>query len=202
MITISGTASSRGIGSTTPVPGLTVAAYKSSDMSTVIVMTTTDANGNYSLVVPTNGAPLDGYLKATGSGYVDTYLYPPAPLTADFSDASVNMLTSSTYSLVFTLSQVTQTPGTGLIALEVMDSTMTTVAGATVSTNPAGTYRYNGSSGTPDKTSTSTQSDGIAYVLNVPAGSVTVSAAMSGATFKSHAVASVAGAFTTTIISE
>jgi hypothetical protein len=202
MITITGTATSRGLGGSTPVVGATVAAYQSSNETTPVTMTTTDASGNYTLTITTNGQPLDGFVKATMTNFTDTYLYPPAPLTADYSGASINMLTSTTFGLLYTLAQVSQTPGQGTIALEIESAPATYVAGATISTTPAGTYRYNGTNGTPDKTQTMTMADGIAYVMDVPAGQVMLTAAKSGATFKSHSVNAHADAFTTTIVTE
>jgi hypothetical protein len=207
MIMVSGTASARGVGSSTMVQGATIAAYKTTDDTTPVVMTTTDANGAYSLVIPTNNMPVDGYIKATmGNTYVATYLYPPAPLVADFSMGSVNLLTPSLFGALSSIAQANQAQGMGVIALEVMDSNMAVVKGATVSSTPPGNpTRYNGmksdgtSSGLPDKNATATQDDGIAYLFNLAPGAVTVSAAGS-LTFKSHAVKAFADQFTTTIV--
>jgi hypothetical protein len=200
-ITVSGTASERGLGGSTPVAGAVVAAYKSSDETNAVAMATTDAMGKYSLTITTNGAPLDGFVMATKSGYVDNYLYPPAPLIADFAQGSVNMLTPTTFGYLFSFSGVTQVPGNGQIALEVVDAAMATVAGAMVSSTPAGTYRYNGTNGLPDKNATMTQMDGIAFILNVPAGKVTLSATGTG-TFKSHSLNAHGDKFTTTVITK
>src|SRR3954470_13449395 len=87
-IKISGTAKLQGVGTSTELAGVVVAAYANSDESTAVAMATTDAHGNYTLMVPA-GVPLDGFLKATkvkdgNTTYVDTYLYPQAPLSADF----------------------------------------------------------------------------------------------------------------------
>lgn len=205
MITISGTATERSLSGTTPVQGATVAAYNSSDPSTVVVMTTTDASGNYSLSVPTNGKPIDGFVKSTKSGYVDTYLYSPIELTADFSMASINMLTPSNFMLLSgTLCAGSQDAAKGTIAVEVVDSAMpgaNTVAGAAVASTPAATKYCYDQGGVPNKSATVTDTDGVAFMFNVT-GSVQVSATKSGATFKSHTVNAVAGAFTTTLITE
>jgi hypothetical protein len=199
-ITISGTASERGITGTSPVAGVTVGAYQNADTNTAVATTTTDASGNYTLAINTNGQPLDGFVLATMTGYVDTYLYPPAPLTADFSKAAINLVTPSSYGLIFTLTQVSQMSGTGLVALEVMDSTMATIGGATVTSTPSATIKYDGTNGLPDKAAAATYTDGVAYVLDVTAGQVTVAATMAGTTFKSHAVEARADKLTTTII--
>ncbi len=202
MLTISGTATERSLSGTTPVQGATVAAYDSSAPSTVVTMTTTDAQGNYSLMVPTNGKPVDGFVKATKSGYMDTYLYAPAPLTMDFAMASINMLTPSNFDLLAgTLCGVTQDAAKGTIAVEVVDTSNATVGGATVASTPAASKYCYDSGGFPNKSATMTDTDGVAVMFNVT-GDVMVSATKSGATFKTHTVNAVAGAFTTTLITE
>jgi len=201
-INISGTASARGISGSTPVAGVTIAAYNVSDENTPVVMTTTDASGNYMLAIPTGGHPIDGFVKATIAGYVTTYLYPPAPLTADFAGASVNMLTTSNFGLLSTISQANQQPGKGVIAVEVLDGSTTAampVTGATVTSTPAGSPTRYTANGLPSATPTATSADGIAFLFNVAPGAVTVGATGT-ATFKSHAVKSFADQFTTTLV--
>src|SRR5213075_1134657 len=70
MITISGKASKRNPAAS-DAPGVLVAAYQATDPNTPVAMATSDAMGMYSMVITTNGKPLDGFLKATLSGYVD-----------------------------------------------------------------------------------------------------------------------------------
>ncbi len=201
-ITVSGMAAEKSATGTTPKAGVMVAAYRNSDPSTPVVMATTDASGNYTLMIPTNGMPLDGYVKATLTGLIDTYLYPPRPLAADFANASIFMITTQTRdALSGALCGSAQLDTNGAIAVLVEDAANMPIAGATISSTPAAAkYCYNGSSGLPDKTVTVTAADGIGYVLNVPAGEVTVSAAKSGSMFFSHKVNARAGALTTTLI--
>src|SRR6266550_4136474 len=75
----------------------------------------------------------------------------------------------------------------------------TPVAGATVSSTPAGTVRYN-AGGVPSSTATSTADDGVAYIANVAAGDVTVKASASGHTLRQHVVNAHADAITLTQI--
>src|SRR5262249_21468741 len=158
--------------------------------------------GNFSLVIPTMGAPIDGFIKATKTGYVDTYLYPPAPLIADFNMASVNMLTPSNFGLLSgTLCRATQDAAKGTIAVLVEDAAAMPVGGATVSSSPAASNYCYDSGGFPSSTATMTDTDGLAFMFNVT-GPATVSAMKSGATFKSHGVNAHAGALTTTLITE
>jgi hypothetical protein len=201
MVTVTGTASSVGISGKQPEAGVLVAAYANSDENTIVAMTTTDASGNYTLTITTNGTALDGFLKATKATFKDTYLYPPDPLSKDFAGASINMVTSGSYGLIYSLTQVSQTAGMGTIAMIVSDGT-NGVAGATVSSSPAGTYRYNGSNGLPANMSSAmaTQADGIGYILNVAPGQVMVSGAKSGSTFRTHGLKARADVLTTTLV--
>ncbi len=205
MITISGQATSQDTSGSAPQAGVTVAAFRNSSESTPIAMTTTDAQGNYTLTIETQGESIDGFLKATKTGFVDTYLYPPYPLMMDFANASVLMITPQTYDALCNLAQAgcTNSDGKGLVGLVVTDGT-NPVAGATVSSSPvADPVRYNAMVGTlvlPSTTAMSTFTDGIAYLFNLPPGQVTVSAAKTGSSFASHPVKAWANKLTTTVI--
>ncbi len=200
MIKISGTASGRSGTSSSPLSGVTISAFKNSDETTAIQTATSAADGTYSLEITTGGQPLDGFVKATITGFIDTYLYAPAPLAADFASASINMVDSSTYDLLAnTLCAGSQVTTNGVIALEVQDDSGNTIAGATATTTPAPTGVCYDLNGFPNKTATATATDGIAYIFNVT-GEATVSASLTGMTFMSHQVNARAGALTTTIV--
>jgi hypothetical protein len=94
---------------------------------------------------------------------------------------------------------VTQATGNGFIGVVVKNCDGTALAGATVSTNPPGTVKYNSGS-TPSSTATSTSSDGVAYVFNVTAGNVTVMANASGNVLRQHVVNARANVVTLTEI--
>ncbi len=205
-ITVSGQATERTSQGSTAAQGVLIEAFRNSDESTPIAMTTTDAQGNYSLTIQTNGESIDGFLKATKNGFVTTYLYPPYPLMMDFANASVLMITPATYDALCNLAQAmcARGDGVGLIGLVVTDGT-NPVAGATVSSNPAANppARYNAMVGTlvlPSTSATSTYTDGIAYLFNLPPGQVTVSASKTGQAFASHAAKAWADQLTTTVI--
>ena len=201
MITISGKATKREGTSSSAAAGVVVAAYQSTDPNTPVAMATTDAMGNYSMVITTNGKALDGFLKATLASFLDTYLYAPKPLDADFSSASINMINSSTLGLLSgTLCASAQDNAKGVIALIVADANNTAVAGAMTTSSPAAAKICYNQGGFPNKTATMTDTDGIAYLLNVNAGKVTVNAAGAGAPYHSHDVDARAGVFTTTVI--
>src|SRR5213593_36433 len=76
-VTVSGTAVEVSASGMTPLAGITVGAYRAADEATAVATATTDADGKYALKIPSNGAAVDGFLKATKDGYMVTYLYPP-----------------------------------------------------------------------------------------------------------------------------
>ncbi len=199
-LTVTGTTYDVAISGRTPVGGVTVEAYQEGG-STPVAMTTSAADGTYTLTITTNGEALDGYLLGKLAGKKDTYLYPPGALSADISGATVLMLSQQIFDASFSLAQVTADSSKGWIGVQVYDGAMTGVGGVTVSTQPSGTVRYNGSGGLPAGASqTTTMSDGIAYVFNVGPGDVTLSASGGGLTFESHRVNARAGQVTTTLI--
>ncbi|MEP6865282.1 MAG: hypothetical protein ABJE66_31985 [Deltaproteobacteria bacterium] len=200
MITITGSTVEKGT-STSPLSGVMVSAYQNSDENTALATASSDTAGNFTLTITTNGHPLDGFLKATVSGHWDTYLYPPVALTADYSGATMNMVTDSTVSLLSgTLCRHAIDNTKGVIAVEVVDAAMMPVAGASVASNPvAADYCYNATNGFPDSTLMMTTTSGIGYMLDV-SGPATVSATKSGTTFASHPVKARVGTVTTTLI--
>jgi hypothetical protein len=202
MITISGTATQREGTSSNPGVGVLVEAYRNGDDQTVVASATTDASGNYTITVMTNGMPLDGYLKGTKTDFLVTYLYPPYALTADFDGASVNMINQSTFDLLSnTLCQANQMPTNGAIGVLVVDAAEMPVAGAMISSSPAATDTCYNSGGFPSNGATMTDVDGLGYLFNVT-GTATVSATATGHTFASHPVNARAGALTTTVVTE
>lgn len=199
-IAISGTASQRSTSGAVPVEGVAVAAYASADETTPLATGTTDADGKYTLTIDTHGVAVDGYLKATMAGMVDTYWYPSAPLTADYADAGLNMLAPQTLDLLAnTLCRANQDLAKGMIAVEIRDASRTPVEGATLSSDPASSFYCYDSGGFPSSSATATDPDGIGYLFNLT-GDVTISASKSGSTFKPTTVKVRGGALTTTLV--
>jgi len=199
MITITGTATARST-SSNPLAGVTIAAYRNGDDSTIVAMTTSGSNGDYTLVVPTGGQALDGYLKGTISGYLDSYLYAPAPITADMDSASMNMITGTTRDLLAnTICAANQMSTNGMIAAIAIDAAENPVAGVLNPGSPPASKTCYNQGGFPNKNATMTDTDGLVYLFNVT-GQATLSATHATATFSSHAVNARAGAFTTTLL--
>jgi len=200
-ITLSGTAKEISTSGTTPLAGVVLTAYAAADDS-MLGMATSAADGTFAISVTTDAA-IDGYLKATfATTYKETYLYPPHVIDADYANVPVYVLSKNTYGVVNALLQDGQQATNGWIGLVIEDAAQAPVAGATVTSTPAGTVNYNGNNGLPSMTATATAADGIAYDTNIAAGSVTVSAAKSGATFLSHAIDVRPDVVTLTLVTE
>jgi len=199
MITISGQALEQDQSSETPVAGVAIAVFASSNESSSLASATTDAQGNYTVTVATHGQAIDGFIKASKSGLVDTYVYPPVPMAKDQTNAVASMISTTNYSGLLGIEGASSS--NGLIILVVLDATATNpVSGATVSASPAaGKVRYMDGSMQPFATS-ATNTDGLAFLFDVPPGSSMVAAAKSGSSFGSHSVKARAGTLTTTII--
>jgi len=180
-----------------PVSGAIVTAFRVSPAESLAV-DTSSTPGFYAVSITTGGTPVTGYLRVTSSGKVDTYAYPARPLAGNLT---TNVLTPSQNELDFLAAavSVTQSGTNGFIGVVVRDCFGDPVAGATVTTNPGGTVKYN-SGGAPSGSATSTADDGVAYVFNVPAGNVTVRANGGGETLREHAVNARAGKVTLTEI--
>ena len=195
-LTVSGTAVEQGQSGQTPLSGVALAAYQTG-LDTPIATATSDAQGNYTFGV--DAAMLDGYIKATKSGYTDTYIYPSAPWNKD-STVSASLLSSGTFGLLVTFAGGDSAKGV-IIAI-ITDANGAPVTGAKVTSTPAsGVYKYSDGTGAPTSTS-GTPADGTAFFLSVPLGQVAITASKSGATFKTHMVAAHSGALVTTTITE
>ena len=202
-ITISGTVTEKGAASSAMVTDGTIVAKKASDDS-MVATGMTDGSGNFTLTVTTNGQALDGYLDVTDAADVETFVYPPAPLSADYAGVPVQMITQATIGDLPILTGATQSASDGMIGLEITTAAGAKVSGATVTTTPAGSVFYDSNGGLPTTNAKqkTTNTDGVAFVLNVAAGSVTVMATETGDTFKSHTLKARAGALAETIVTE
>ncbi len=202
-ITFGGVAAAESLTGTTAEAGIAIAWFKTSDDTMLGSATVTNGSGEFSITISTGGTAVDGYLKATGSAFADTYFYPPGPLTADFPDASVELLSPSLLTLIGQT-----TPGDAFIGCDVFDGSGGHIQGATVNADTGdhanGTVEYDagGSPALPSKSNTSTGADGTSYVFNITPGTVMVSGSKSGATFGYHPVKTYANSVTETIVQQ
>jgi hypothetical protein len=182
-VQISGTTVS---GNQATIDAVTVEAFIGA--STIPAATTTSAaTGTYSLDLATGGAPVDGYLHASKAGLVDTFYYPPVPVTSSINQGNVLLVTPAELGTFATLGGVTQDSAAGTLVLAVLDCQGRALMGATVDVQPAGTIRYLRNNA-PNTAATSTDVFGLAVVFNVPPGAVTVGASVNGRTLRQHAL--------------
>jgi hypothetical protein len=199
-IRISGTVAEQGQNSATPLEGVAISAFRTGNDTTPVATATTDASGGYSLTIPTSGVAVEGYLKATLSGEVDAYIYPPIAMTADYASATIGMVSTSNFNLLCQFEGVQS--GSGAIVLVVLDANATNaIQGAQATSTPsAGKTVYMNSSGQPFATG-STNSDGLAFLFDVqPNADTTVGATKNGMSFGSHVVRAHPNAMTTTMV--
>jgi len=181
-----------------PVPHAFVYGFRTGD-TTHLAGDTTNTPGQYSLAISTTGTPVNGYLAISDSGHhIGTYAYPAVPLAADVTE-NVLMVSSSEFSFLAAAAGINPVAGDGFIGLVVRNCQGTPIAGATVTSMPAGTVRYN-AGGAPSSSATATAADGVAYIANVLPGNVTVQATASGHTLRQHTVNARANAITLTEI--
>lgn len=200
MITIKGKTTERGLGGTSNVAQVVIAVYKVTDEAMPIAMTTSDAMGDFTLMVPTGGAPLDGYVKATKASYLDLYLYPPTAWIADDMDAGINMMTPGNRDLLNSFASGNQMPNKGMVGIAVFDANGMPVSGATFTSAPAaGATKYMGGSGLPDANATMTSAEGVGFLFNTEE-TVLVSANKAGMSFHAHTIKARPGTFTTTSV--
>lgn len=169
-----------------PNPGAIVTAFRTSDTTTALATATSDTPGRYSMSLATGGTPIDGYIRVTDSSHIATYAYPPVPMAASDSQ-NVQMVSASEFGALAASAGVTPQAGKGFIGIVVTDCTGAPIAGATVSSTPAGTVRYN-AGGVPSSAAGATSADGVAYIANVTAGNVRVQANGGGHTLRAHTV--------------
>jgi hypothetical protein len=157
----------------------------------------TPADGSYSVTARTRGTPLQAYLHSTADGLVTSRLYPPVPVFLDVPMVPLPMFDP----LVVAFLSPDQEADKGIILMLVLDCAGNPIQGATVTSTPeAGDIIYSDDSGIPDQSATSTGAAGTAFLVNVPAGTVTVNATAMGESLLGHDVASVPDEVTTTVV--
>jgi hypothetical protein len=198
-VTLSGSVFSIDIGGQDPVEGAFVELRRAANDRVLDdnVPGGTPADGTYSLSGRTRGNPLLAYVRSEAEGLVTTRLYPPIPVTTDVPGVPVPMFTP----LVVNFLSPDQEPENGIVLVIVLDCSGMPVPGATVSSDPeAGDVVYADDTGVPDTGATSTGAQGLAFLINVPAGPVMVNATSGGEDLLAHEVESVPDEVTTTIV--
>jgi hypothetical protein len=187
-LTITGDMAALSASGSTPVEGADIEGYINGN-NTPVATTTSMTAGAYTITINNPGtAPVDGYLKAASAGNLTVFLHPPTPIYTDIPMAPLRTLPTSLVDVFYALAQVTPMAGRGVIAVVVTDCLGNPLTGATVTSDPAGDVRYNGANGLPTGPggASSTAADGVAFIANLPVGTVSVDADYNGVDMRAH----------------
>ncbi len=201
MITISGTGRQVNGFSIGTSSGVLVEAFRGA-ATTPEATTTTAADGKYSITFTTNGVGVNGTIRGKKASFLDSYLYPGNLIYADVASAPVLMLKQNDIDLIAQLSGASPlAKGTNFVGVAVTDCDGKSLAGATITTTPAVKIRYNGSNGLPTASGTATAADGVAFLFEVPAGDIAITATVSGLAYPARTVKVIANTTAATIVS-
>ncbi len=179
-----------GITNDTLIVGADVVSFLRGDETSPIASTTSQTGGSF-VLSSGNAAktPVNAYVRATYSGYWNTYLYPPTPVFENQTGVLVVMTTKTQVGLLQNLTGVTMDPELGWVSVLVLDCNGDPVEGAVVESSPAaGTIAYQDGSGVPTTSASATSSSGVAMLFNVPVGDVELDATVSGMTLRANTV--------------
>jgi len=182
-----------GLGGIQSVSGVQIEAHLKSDDS-LVTSTVSDASGNFSLSIPTGGVPFDGYLVLTKSGFVPASAYWGRPLTA--STSSMPFVLNSTTPLYLLAGGLAPLSDTGTIGLTVTDCQGTTITNIVVgvTATPVGSGPFFAANiGVPAGPNI--------WILNEPAGFVSLGVAAGGRILADPGVVVLAGQTTHVFVS-
>ena len=178
-----------------PEAGVKLDAYVNGDVSPRATVTS-DAQGAFSLNVPSGGTANSGYLLATKTGLVPTYLYAATAVYMNLPGSTDVIVSGQTIGNLTNAAGVTQDPTKGLISVQIIDCGGAPIAGAHL-TSPTGAVFYT-SQGAPSAGATATDGSGVIYIFNVPTGPVTLGATLGTKVLRSNQVGSFANSPTFT----
>ncbi|HET9990136.1 MAG TPA: hypothetical protein VFQ65_16510 [Kofleriaceae bacterium] len=170
-----------------PLSGVTISAFRTGN-ATALATATSDTAGDFTITVASGGMPIDGYLQAHVTGHLDTYYYGAVPVAADASGAQIALITQANLDTGTAALGITQSADNGAMLVRATDCNGVPLAGATFSTAPAGELRYSANS-VPSTTATMTDASGVAFIYNVPPGTVTIDAMVGSRALRTRVVA-------------
>ncbi len=198
VVTLQGTTPNIGPLAGATLKGCKVGAANCTGQNQVGATATSDANGLFSIgPITTNGTPVDAYMVMTANGDRTIQLYPPYPVTMDFSNIPPTSFDNTLITLINASGVATQSPQNGMLGLFVTDCASTPIVGATASVQQGGV-----DVGTViDGSTFSSMAAGVFFAFDVPPGNTTVTATYGGMTFRTspaQVVPSIAGTTTET----
>ena len=146
--------------------------------------------------------PLDAYIKAEVTGYLDAYVFPPGPIAQSLDNTPIIMLSNTVFGFISLLTGIATQAGTGTFTIAIVDCEGASVPGAVVSISPSvGTLKYADASGLPGMADfDSTQDAGIVYAFNLPPGEYTVSASVGAVDLRDNTVKAFGDSISTIVV--
>jgi hypothetical protein len=149
----------------------------------VMITAIADGAGNFTFRIPTGGVPVRTRTKASKPGTLTSYSEANQPYDRDEFGVVVFEGSQADLDMAYAAAGLTEDPARGSVFLVVVDCATTPIAGATVTTSPASRAVYADTSHSPDRSLAATTSSGIVYLLDVPTGPLTITAAAVGLAF-------------------
>ncbi|MCA9608899.1 MAG: hypothetical protein KC619_25015, partial [Myxococcales bacterium] len=198
-ITVMGTVRQATTGGLMNVNNATFDVFDVGTTTPVLGTGTSAASGAYSVTFPSGGGPRYVYGRVQAAGRWDVYVHGPYPLYRSSESLDILMMSGTFVSLIAGAASATQPAGRGFAYVEVRGCAGARIAGATVSSSPAGTVRYL-RSGMPSGTAADTDSTGTAVIFDLPPGPVTIHAMMGATPYGDFTVPVVADSITATYV--
>jgi hypothetical protein len=176
------------LGGTSPRGGVEVEVSTMLD-GPPMVATSSASDGRYALSVPSSGHAFDAFFALRRGGYLPSLLVPDGPIDSDITDLYSPVTTEQALASLYVFHGIARDAHAGTLGIMVLDCDGEPVIDARVSITPApAALVYTDDSGSPNGSLTSTRSAGIVYALNVPVGTVSVTASKTGEAFLTHQV--------------
>ncbi|MCP4449371.1 MAG: hypothetical protein GY811_29165, partial [Myxococcales bacterium] len=121
------------------------------DFSDATLIAEGDFTGAFSLTGPVTSDLVVAYLKATSSGLVDTYVFPPAALSESLANTPIVMVSPTIFQeLLPVVAAAPQDSGNGAAIVAAVDCEQAAMEGAVLSITPsAGTMHYSSANNFP-----------------------------------------------------
>ena len=179
-------------GTLMPLSGVQVVVHGRSD-GTPLASVTSQADGSFSVAVPTGGTPRAVYVRFTSSGLISTRVYFADLLTESTVVDLARMIGQAGLDALYTSGGVTEDPARGTVVLYVRDCAGLPPTAETTMTLTPPAERLLYTRGNAFDASATSSDVGVAAGLNAPAGDLLVAAEASGFAFEVPAVQSAAG---------
>lgn len=173
-----------------PVDGAAVRAYHL-DSGALVAQSTTGGDGGYALVMPSGGAPVPVRVEVVDARYRTSRVGLP---TAVFDDrvADLPVFGDDHMDALANFAGIALDPDAAIVVAQALDCDLVPLAGVTIASAPAPvTALYLASNGLPNYNQTSTSAEGAIVMVNVPVGTVELTAELDGSPLRATTIEAV-----------